>query len=49
LIIPTGLCHLAQGWPRSGLPWVTAHMDFNPERVAAAWTLGGGMQPIQGW
>jgi hypothetical protein len=35
LIIPKGLRHSAQGWPRSGLPWVTAQMDFNPEGVVA--------------
>ena len=45
--IPTGLNHSAQGWPRSGLPWVTVQNNFQPQRGC----IGGGrerIQPLQG-
>jgi len=34
--IPTGLHPSAQGWPHSGLPWVTIQNIFNPNGVESS-------------
>jgi len=45
--IPTGLNHSAQGWPRSGLPWVTVPTHFQPQRGCIN-SGGAVIQPFQG-
>ena len=47
--IPTGLCHLAQGWRVARLPWVAWAMDIQPQRGCSpacvrASTLSGLME-----
>jgi hypothetical protein len=44
--IPKGFHHSAQGWPRSGLPWVHDNKNQNPNGVSSTGRGGGGMQPV---
>jgi hypothetical protein len=45
--IPTGLNQSAQGWPRSGLPWVTVQNNFQPQRGCIG-ERRERIQPFQG-